>query len=425
MESLKCEVLEKEGFHQAEPGDIFNNRYIVIKKLGKGHFSTVWLAYDTNQFTYSALKVMRSTRRDVAEDEIEIHEAISRATRSEEWQKRQELHKTYIGDFEDRKYFADMLDWFELQCVHGVHLVMVFEVLGMNIFQYLKTKRFEGLPMDQVKEISKQLLLGLDFLHEVVGAIHTDLKPENILLEPDYATLNEFIWESVLELKAQKSYESIFYDLYGNKISKRSRIPGQPRNTQKLKVRIGDLGNGIWSKELYEHQIQSRQFRSPEVILGIPYDESADIWSLACCIFRIATGDFLFYPRETETFSKEDDHLGLMIETLGKFPYLWAKTGKRYKHYFNSKGKLIRRPTHSHSLVKLLQSEHGFDQQTAEEFSEFLLPMLSYKPQERASAKTCLKHSFLSPDLPSYSEESSESEDSWDGFELRIELVKS
>jgi len=50
-----------------------------------------------------------------------------------------------------------------------------------------------------------------------------------------------------------------------------------------------------------------------QVILGVNYDTSADIWSNACMIFELATGDFLFEPRKGESYSKSDDHLAQVI----------------------------------------------------------------------------------------------------------------
>lgn len=46
-----------------------------------------------------------------------------------------------------------------------------------------------------------------------------------------------------------------------------------------------------------------------KVITGSKYNTTADVWSLACMLFEMLTGDFLFEPRKGPTFSKNDDHL--------------------------------------------------------------------------------------------------------------------
>ena len=62
---------------------------------------------------------------------------------------------------------------------------------------------------------------------------------------------------------------------------------------------ICDLGNGCWTYHHFSTEIQTRQYRSPEVIVGSKYNTTADNWSLACMLFEMATGDFLFEPRNS------------------------------------------------------------------------------------------------------------------------------
>ena len=79
-----------------------------------------------------------------------------------------------------------------------------------------------------------------------------------------------------------------------------------------FRLKIADLGNACWVHHHFQPEIQTRQYRSPEVILGINYNETADIWSLACMIFEMMTGDFLFSPSKHQNYSKSDNHLALV-----------------------------------------------------------------------------------------------------------------
>ena len=69
------------------------------------------------------------------------------------------------------------------------------------------------------------------------------------------------------------------------------------------------MGNACWKHHHFSQEIQTRQYRSPEVIIGVHYNETADIWSFACTIFEMLTGDFLFEPKKGPNFGKDDDHL--------------------------------------------------------------------------------------------------------------------
>lgn len=82
-----------------------------------------------------------------------------------------------------RKHVVSLLDSFEHKGPNGVHVCMVFEVLGENLLGLIKRWNHRGIPMPLVKQITKQVLLGLDYLHRECGIIHTDLKPENVLIE--------------------------------------------------------------------------------------------------------------------------------------------------------------------------------------------------------------------------------------------------
>ena len=98
------------------------------------------------------------------------------------------------------------------------------------------------------------------------------------------------------------------------------------------------MGNGCWTYYHFTPEIQTRQYRSPEVIIGADYNTSADVWSFACTIFEMVTGDFLFEPRKGSNYDKDDDHLAQMMELLGRMPTNLALSGKNSRKFFNTKG---------------------------------------------------------------------------------------
>ena len=116
-----------------------------------------------------ALKVVRSAAHytETAIDEIKLLQKIVQANPS------------HPG----KKHVVSLLDSFEHKGPHGTHVCMVFEVLGENLLGLIKRWNHRGIPMPLVKQITKQVLLGLDYLHRECGIIHTDLKPENVLIE--------------------------------------------------------------------------------------------------------------------------------------------------------------------------------------------------------------------------------------------------
>lgn len=319
-----------------------------MRKLGWGHFSTVWLAHDARHHCEVALKIVKAEGkyRDAAEDEIRILKKIAEETSKV---KSHDVHD-HCGD----NHVVKLLDDFMHHGPNGDHVCMVFEVLGENLLKVIKTYEHRGLPVRMVKQIVKQVLAGLDLLHRKCGIIHTDLKPENVLL------------------------------------SREGECP------DRITVKIADLGNACWTHKHFTSDIQTRQYRAPEVILGIYYDCSADIWSLACMTYELLTGDFFFSPHGGKRYSKDEDHVALMIEMLGSMPKHIATSGKYSREIFNRRGELRHiRDLHPTTIGSQLVTKYKWPAEEAYDVERFLLPMLEYSGKKRATAGAMVNHPWL------------------------------
>lgn len=503
----------------------------------------MWLAKDTETGSHVAMKIVRSDRvyTESAFDEIKLLQGVS------------PLKNQGLEEHRGSRHIMKLLDNFVHSSVNGNHVVMVFEVLGENLLALIKKYEHKGIPVVYVKQIAKQLLLGLDYMHRKCGVIHTDIKPENILMElgdvegivkmveqidqvkrerrklqrrasrahmemtsrhnsfngsthntvenpsisasssstnirsrrPRRATIvtgsqplpSPLGSSSFLELKAQmfgtatlsrqssyvgkiglsaqnsnettlsnqnstngttinsgnlahtnstsrlhnlmnvESRDSSCSELLAHSFSsmeiadaklgcdgsKHSVPPAeadkiQPDNPEVdvIQVKIADLGNACWFDEHYTNAIQTREYRSPEVILECPWGASADIWSLACLIFELLTGDFLFEPQNGHSYTKDDDHIAQIIELLGNIPEYLTTTGRAVRTYFNSRGELrnISRLKYW-PLKSVLIEKYNMAPADAQEVSDFLLPMLELDPRKRADAGGMLNHPWL------------------------------
>lgn len=163
-----------------------------------------------------------------------------------------------------------------------------------------------------------------------------------------------------------------------------------------MDVKIADLGNACWVDRHFTEDIQTRQYRSLEVILGAGYNTSADIWSTACMAFELATGDYLFEPHSGENYSRDEDHIAHIIELLGPIPKKIIFSGSFSNLVFNKKGELKHitglKPW---GLVDVLVEKYDWPKSDAQEFADFLTPMLDFDPNKRATASDCLNHPWL------------------------------
>jgi len=160
--------------------------------------------------------------------------------------------------------------------------------------------------------------------------------------------------------------------------------------------KVADLGNACWVERHFSDDIQTRQYRSPETIINAGYDTSADIWSLACMVFELATGDYLFDPKASDEYPRDEDHLALFIELLGPMPKDLISRGRRSNTYFNRRGELRHiKSLRYWPLAEVLLQKYHMHEVEARNLASFLLPMLHLLPEDRISAKSALEHPWL------------------------------
>ncbi|KAE9421137.1 hypothetical protein Angca_008088 [Angiostrongylus cantonensis] len=500
------------GYHPVNIGDVFNRRYHVIRKLGWGHFSTVWLCWDTKDKRFVALKIVKSADHytDAAQDEIKLLLAVREA------------------DPEDLgcQRVVQLLDEFSVSGVNGVHFCMVFEVLGCNLLKLIIRSNYQGLPLEQVRKITKQVLEGLRYLHEKSKIIHTDIKPENVLVTMSHEEIKLMAQHAVVATKmnlklsgsavstapshVQKKVQENMTKNKKKKLKKKAKkqrellesqlaqmegltvdanaiqevlnsapegdcvtatmvqdisdgegdgnappqqvlspapidrtslsppseselrnaietnrafgytplSPSNPFSAQQLptvlptppvgpnlndpyadiEVKIADLGNACWTHHHFTEDIQTRQYRSLEVLIGAGYGPPADIWSTACMAFELATGDYLFEPHNGDNYSRDEDHIAHICELLGSIPPSVYKKGQHWKEFFNKVGRLL----HIHQLkpwplLDVLRQKYDWPFEQARQFASFLIPMLAFDQDERVTAAQALEHDWLKP----------------------------
>jgi len=165
-----------------------------------------------------------------------------------------------------------------------------------------------------------------------------------------------------------------------------------------VNVKIADMGNGCWFHHHFADDIQTREYRAVEVILGAGYSETADIWSAACLFWEMVTGDYLFTLKKPRgRASLDETHIAAIIETCGALPRSVVERGEYSSEIFKSNGQL-RHIKHlkTRKLTSTLVNQYGWPRHEARHFVCFIRPMLDTDPHQRISARDALNNCWLS-----------------------------
>ncbi|GAA6009229.1 hypothetical protein JCM10207_004316 [Rhodosporidiobolus poonsookiae] len=221
-------------------------------------------------------------------------------------------------DKDDEHHMLRLKDTF----IHHSHLCLVFELLSNNLYELIKQNSFRGLSTSLVRVFTAQLLDALSVLNEA-KIIHCDLKPENILL----------------------------------------------KSLQSPTIKVIDFGSACHEKQTVYTYIQSRFYRSPEVILSLPYSAMIDMWSLGCICVELFLGLPLFPG------TSEYNQITRIVEMLGPPPDHMLDKGKQTSHFFETVAdEYGRRRYRLKSLERYAQEYKANEQPSKKYFSATTLP---------------------------------------------------
>ncbi|XP_014486734.1 PREDICTED: probable serine/threonine-protein kinase dyrk2 [Dinoponera quadriceps] len=223
------------------------------------------------------------------------------------------------------------------------HLCISFELMSLNLYELIKKNNYQGFSLSLIRRFANSLISCLRLLYRE-NIIHCDLKPENVLLK-------------------QRGSSSI---------------------------KVIDFGSSCYSHQRVYTYIQSRFYRSPEVILGLPYGTPIDMWSLGCILAELYTGYPLF-PGEDEI-----EQLACIMEVLGLPPEHIISHASRRRLFFdqkgsprcvtNSKGK--KRWAGSRNLSIALRCSDVL-------FVNFVSRCLEWDPKKRMTPDEAMRHEWL------------------------------
>ncbi|KAG9549799.1 kinase-like protein, partial [Aureobasidium melanogenum] len=352
-----------DKFYKVEIGQVFLDRYRVETHLGSGRYASVWLVIDSTTGEHAALKILNSDFYNGHHQIFELEVMMALTARSN--------NSTHPG----RNHVTYLKNHFEIQGPSGKHVCMVMPLLGDSIAEKATTGHIMRIPPPTVRNIAKQMLEALDFLHSECGIIHTDLQPSNILKDD--------------QGQSPKEIDDLV----------RTHSSGPELEDPNMQFRLNDLGIACFIDQHLTDDIQSEYLRAPEITLEAPWDPSVDIFSLGCLLFQFLTGELPFVGRPGPGVTAEQDRIALLVSTFGPIPSIVlenAARGKEYEHEaINGHGFPV-------SLETLVGQSFAGDAQgmmpinELDLFCDFLRKMMASDPRERQKASELSKHPWLS-----------------------------
>lgn len=347
-----------------------NGRYNLVKLLGDGTFGRVVLAQDQHSNRTVAIKIIRDVKRYM--DNAKIEADILKDIRKADPQGSSGCALMYETFTHEQRFFC-----------------LVFEPLGASLYDFLKGNSFRGFWMQDIQSFAQQSMQALMFLHGHLKMTHTDLKPENILLqsmEPPYPV--------------HFPREAEWLRRNGPSSSSKGQTAGDYLRPFSSRIKLIDFGNATYEDEHHSTIINTRQYRGPEVLLALGWDERSDLWSIGCILMELYAGEQLFATHE------ELEHLALMERVIGPLPSaMLDKAGQSVREAY-----LVQDPRSGHwrlpwperatspSSERHVFSQRPLQEQTLPEhamFADFCGELLALEPRRRPSAVDALKHKFF------------------------------
>lgn len=319
-------------------------RYLIKKIIDKGSFGQVVACVDCadpNQRIVAA-KIGKNKKFDVDNANIEI-KFLSQLN---------DVDKHECADIEGHDRIVKFKDSFNFR----QHVIIIFEHLHMNLYKYISLHKKRKPIFDQalLKRISYQMIQGLKYMKNK-SIIHCDMKPENIIFT---------------DQKCQN-------------------------------IKIIDFGASCTDCASGFFYVQSRYYRAPEIVMGVPYDHAVDIWSLGCIIYELITGRPIFPAKD------ENELLEFFTITIGNLPEKMLTAGKNYKKFYKKQTSIF--GSVSHELIRSKKTILGSKLkersepirsllekfEVSEDIVDFIEKCLVYEPECRITPHDALFHQWF------------------------------
>jgi serine/threonine-protein kinase SRPK3 len=425
-------------------GEVLKNRYMLIDKIGYGAFSSVWVCYDLNHSELKACKIQNSGDYQEGLEEKHFLRSMRRANVKyvnvtlddfiHEWNNKKYVCMVYelmIGSLYDsfkaygkqiplktilkiiKQFLEGITKIHETGVIHTdikpentllkgkTNIVNKIDEFFKNCnlkdrFQKIKEryckKKGWNVESAKVKKKFKNSILKNKILTWANQEITRELKEKNLILRGIFLEDEEELDSD--EVKSVGSIDSEETVTHSDK-----SFSDEYLDYNKIEIAISDFGT-ILDKDYIElgETLQTRYYRSPEILLGCKYNQKIDVWSIGCMLYELVTDRILFRPLSDDDYSTDQDHLNAIINVCGEIPKKMIQNSVNRKHFYdiknssNEKYVLKYREKEEVEISSLLKKYREQESDTSEFkiINSLITTMLIIDPRKRPSTKTLL-----------------------------------
>ena len=422
---------DEEEISDTFVGNHINNQYLILKYLGKGTFSKVWMVHDFINNKFMALKVQEP--KYLKDFDYEVN------------------NLKYINSNGGHKNIMEFYGVLDFKIGEEKRKGILIELLGDSIDFLLSKDYDDKIDSNIIKNIFKNILEGINFIHNK-GLLHNDLKPDNILLSRPNKSISNYI-EKIEELNINKYYLDKIEELSPNelklldknkrKIVKRKikekasketvkefkkkiveinntsfenikldileineddknnnldNVKNEDLDLENLSFKIIDFGSAEAEGKMDHDEILARSYRPPENILNSYYDRKADIWVIGCMLYEFFNGCSLFNLKDCDLQGVDKDrrHIAEMYDVLGKMPKEMAMVCEFSEDIFDNKGRVIKnKGIEERDIKKELCYRFNIEDIELDKIHKLIFKILNYNPKLRPSCSDILKNEWF------------------------------
>ncbi|EPE02639.1 protein kinase [Ophiostoma piceae UAMH 11346] len=374
IEEERLPGYKAEWYYPARIGQVLQDRYQIVGKLGYGGGSTVWACRDLVKDTLLAIKICTAGERGGKDALQEV--AISDYIKSID-----------APHHPGKQRLRVVLDNFEIGGLNGNrHQCLVFSPLGATLTRFRKFFPGRTLQPDGLRLTLLWVILGLDFLHQA-GVIHTDLSPNNILVS--FAPGEERVFNQIEDLElATPTPRKVLPNRSVYLSYELGKTNGPAVITDFGAARLGDPEND----DKHSGDVMPGTYRAPEIIMGADWDSKIDMWSLGVMVWDLFEGGSLF--RAVVAHNLDDElHLAEMVSLLGPPPKKFLDRYERSRQYWDSEGNWIASTPIPDQTLEIRETKLKGEEK--QQLLAFVRKVLCWLPEDRKSADQLYRDAFV------------------------------